>query len=234
MTTLGEMLVDARKAAGYSVQDVAHRTRIMLSAIQALEDDNLKALPSAAGYVRGYILSYCRLVGVDPRPYLAQYDLQSGNDRQDSMGRLPIDRTADRHSHGENEMNWKVVAIIAAAIVLVLIVVYLVGGIGGNGLSRLPLLSGETTSTANTGEDTRTPFSFSVEAKEGRATEVEVITDGVLAYRGALTSGDIEDFEGALEAKITIKKRRNAIVTQNGTNIPIPEDGELTLTAPEQ
>ena len=134
-------------------------------------------------------------------------------------------------------MNWRVVAVVAAAIALIAVVIYLIGGLpkrGGD--TTLPPTPTETTTTAEEGasgasitEDTRAPFTFSVKAKEGKATEVKIITDDVIAYEGTLTSGDEQSFDGVLEAKITISQRKNATVTQNGTNIPIPEDGELTL-----
>lgn len=84
MTTLGDMLIEARKKSGLSAHDVSQRSHIMLSSIYSLEDNNHSSLP-AAGYVRGYILSYCKLCDVDPTPYLEQYERQSGNSRRDSI-----------------------------------------------------------------------------------------------------------------------------------------------------
>jgi len=239
-TTLGEMLVEARREAGFTTQEVAQRTRIMLAAVQALEEDDYDSLKNvAAGYVRGYLLSYCRLVGVEPQAYLRQYDRQSGNHRQISMGRSPIDQSADRHRQHEHEMNWRVVAVIAAAIVLVAVVIYVIGGLPNrSGLNRILPAPTETTTTVESGalsniEGPLTPFSFSVKAKEDKATEVKIVVDDAVAYEGSLTSGEEKSYEGVLEAQITISRRKNAVVTQNDTNIPIPADGELMLTMPD-
>ena len=240
MATLGEMLVEARREAGFTTTEVAQRTRIMHAAVQALEEDNFSSVP-AAGYVRGYLLSYCKLIGADPRPFLEQYERQTGNRRQNSMGRLPIDQTADRYRHQEHDMNWKVVAVLAAVIVLIAVVVYLVGGLrarnNGNTLPPAPVETTATAGGAGTGagisEDTRVPFSFTVKAKANKATELKIIVDDAVAYEGSLTSGEKKSYEGVLEAKITIARPNNAVVTQNETNIPIPENGELTLVALE-
>jgi cytoskeletal protein RodZ len=242
MMTLGEMLISARKKAGYSSADVARATRVMLPSVQALEDDNQNALP-APGYVRGYILSYCRFLGQDPVPYLAQYERQTGHARHDSMGHTPIDSTADRHRKGEHELGLKTVLIIAAIIVFIGIIVWSASGLfKKNDFTPLPVpatteTSTETSQSAAEGtavEEALALFDFTVKAKKGKASEVVVTVDDVEAFNGVLTGKQKETFKDVTKAELKIKKPKNITVTQNGTNIPIPKGGKLELVAHEE
>jgi cytoskeletal protein RodZ len=246
MMTLGEMLIDARKKAGYSALDVARATRIMVSAIQFMEDDQLDSLP-AAGYVRGYILSYCRYVGCNPQPLLEQYQRQTGHARHghDSMGIAPIDRSAERLRGGHQDMPWKVVIVVAAAIVLLGSIIWFAAGLLKPKDTTTPPLpnapqgstvtSTTTDATQGTGDgNTATPgeaFDFTVKAKSGKASKITIIVDDAEAYEGSLTGDEDKSYERVFEAKLEIKKPNNVVVTQNGTNIPIPADGVLTLRA---
>jgi len=236
MATLGEMLVSARENAGHSAVEIAQTTRIMLSAVQALEEDHFKALP-APGYVRGYILSYCRYIGVDPQAYLDQYEIQTGNMRHDSLGQFPIDRTADRARGVEHEMNWRIIIPVALIVMALASLVYIGNGLGKKHTNTIPPVPSETSATAEmlaANQETLVPFAFTVKAKEGRASKVTINIEGIgEAYNGELVNGQKKSYTDALRAKLTIKKPKNVVVTQNDTDIPIPENGKLTLTAHE-
>lgn len=62
--SFGQRLAAAREAAGMSVGDVAAHLRLHVNQVRAIESGNLAGLPEAA-YVRGFVRSYARLVGVD-------------------------------------------------------------------------------------------------------------------------------------------------------------------------
>ncbi|MCL2437479.1 MAG: helix-turn-helix domain-containing protein [Coriobacteriia bacterium] len=238
MTTLGDMLIEARKKSGLSAHDMAQRTHIMLAAIYSLEDDNHSALP-AAGYVRGYILSYCKVCDVDPTPFLEQYEVQSGNSRRDAISRPSYSYATNAAPRKiEHEMNWRVVAIAAVVIVVIAGAILLLTR-DNDGPSLNPLPAGvETTVTANPSEyvpeEQRIPFSFTIEAREGHASDVRVVIDGNVAFDGALIDGSEEAFDGVLEAEIQIARPENVIITQGEDNVVIPDDGELTLIAFEE
>jgi cytoskeletal protein RodZ len=241
MMTLGEMLLDARKKAGVSALDVSHATRIMLASVQALEDDALDSLP-AFGYVRGYILSYCRYVGEDPQPFLEQYQRQSGHSRRNSIGQDHIDVRADRHRQREHEISWKVVLIVALVIVLVGAVVWTAVGLLKRDKNTPPLpaepaASGSVvaSTTADSADfdaqEESEPFDFTVKVKKGKATKLVITVDGTEAFNGVMTGGQKESFTEVAEAELEVQKPDNLTVTQNGTRIPIPQSGELHLRA---
>jgi cytoskeletal protein RodZ len=238
MTTLGDMLIEARKEAGLSAHDIAQRTRIMQATVYNLEDDNYKALP-AAGYVRGYILSYCKACGVDPNPYLEQFERQSGSNRRDSISEQPYSygrEVLPRKS--EHELNWKVVLIAAAVIVGIVAAIYLLSQSGSDSEPGLNPLPAETTAAANanpeeqTPEDELTPFSLNVEARDDRASDVHIAIDGSVAFDGSLTSGNSQTFENVREAEIEIASPENVRVEKDGSEVSIPDNGILVLAVP--
>lgn len=68
-TDIGETLREAREARGLSLEDAAHETRIRATHLEALEREEFDRLGGDV-YVRGFIRSYARAVGVDPEQLL--------------------------------------------------------------------------------------------------------------------------------------------------------------------
>ena len=246
MTTLGDMLIEARKQAGLSAHDIAQRTRIRHVAIHALEADRYNDLP-VAGYVRGYILSYCKVCGIKPEPYLEQYERQTGSSRRDSIAGAPYSYGGGFLSRrSEHEMNWRVILVAALIIVCVAAAIYFIGQRGDSSAQDLPPMPAETTVTADAdleeeqdsdeedlSEEELTAFSFTIEARSGRASNVRVVIDGNEAHNGSLSSSDPTlTYDGVYRAEIEIGSPDNVRIIRNDEdNIPVPDDGELVLTA---
>ena len=70
---IGAMLRDAREVAGFSITDVAERMRLSRHHIENLEADRFDLFPVSV-FLRGYLTSYARLVGIDSNPLLEAYD----------------------------------------------------------------------------------------------------------------------------------------------------------------
>jgi cytoskeleton protein RodZ len=71
----GAMLKHAREAAGLSATDIAARTRLEVRVINALENEDYASL-AAGAFVKGYIRSIARELGIDPLPLLARFTEQ--------------------------------------------------------------------------------------------------------------------------------------------------------------
>jgi cytoskeleton protein RodZ len=63
----------AREALGLSLADIFQRTRISVSNLQAMEDNNFHLLPTAA-YTKNFIKTYARTLGIDSEPILVKYE----------------------------------------------------------------------------------------------------------------------------------------------------------------
>ncbi len=64
LTVIGKQLASAREAAGMDVREIASELHLRVEVIQAIEAGDEAALPAAA-FVRGYVRSYARCVGLD-------------------------------------------------------------------------------------------------------------------------------------------------------------------------
>jgi transcriptional regulator with XRE-family HTH domain len=73
--TVGARVAAARHARGMSLEDLAHRTRIPVSGLRALEADAHDRLPPPP-YARGYVRACALELGLDPQALLAQFDAE--------------------------------------------------------------------------------------------------------------------------------------------------------------
>ncbi|MGF1545836.1 MAG: RodZ domain-containing protein [Thiotrichales bacterium] len=69
---IGATLRAARTAAGRSAEEIASELHMHVKQINALERDDFKFFPSAA-FVKGYIRSYSKIVGIDAQPLLNEF-----------------------------------------------------------------------------------------------------------------------------------------------------------------
>lgn len=72
VTPPGEMLKQARMAAKLSEQDVARELRMTVTKVRFLEADDYENLHSDT-FVRGYLRTYAKLLGIDPTVVLSAY-----------------------------------------------------------------------------------------------------------------------------------------------------------------
>ena len=68
---IGEALIRAREAHGRSLDGAERDTGITRRYLQALEDERFDLIPAPV-YRRGFLRSYCRYLGIDPAPLLAE------------------------------------------------------------------------------------------------------------------------------------------------------------------
>ena len=67
--SFGARLAAAREQERLSVGDMAARLRLHVKQVRAIESEDLAQLPEAA-YVRGFVRSYARSLGLDPGPLI--------------------------------------------------------------------------------------------------------------------------------------------------------------------
>lgn len=78
METVGPKLRDARVARGLSLEDVAAITKVPKSTLALIEVDQYATLPAPV-FVRGFIRSYAKVVGLDPNPLVRSFERGSGD-----------------------------------------------------------------------------------------------------------------------------------------------------------
>lgn len=146
MNRIGTYLASGRERAGMTIEDVAAVTRIPLRSLRALEGDRLGDLPAPA-YTRGFVISYCRTVGLDPDPALAALADHWRTRRASGPGRdegpasttgpdAVCDIVLDRGR--EPAINWTYLAIVIVFMVGILVAILTVGtGAGLEDVSRV-------------------------------------------------------------------------------------------------
>jgi len=258
--SLGAMLRAERKKRNLTVFDVAGGTRIMQSSIKALEDDDYEHLP-APGYVRGYILSYCRYLRVNADPFLRQYEIDTGNLRQSTIDDMAINNTAVAEAHDQHDIPWRTAIILGLILLVIVAGVFILIAVRNKGASNNPLqtpppsqettVSAATTPTANSSKAgaaqggtgaagaatsdstqhlTTQPFSFTVQAKDGSASHLVVICDGVQAYSGSFTSGMKQTFMAQETATLTSANPSALTVTRDGKKVALPSKVPAIVT----
>lgn len=96
MEHLGEELKSAREAAGLSMRELATRTKISVTALEALERNDFSRLPGGI-FGRSFVRAYALEVGVDPDATVARFiDLLEQSERE--AGRTPCGPTAGDHA----------------------------------------------------------------------------------------------------------------------------------------
>lgn len=85
--TPGKLLSAAREARGFTMEDIAKRTRLSVQAIHDIEQDEYAQI-GVRTFVRGYLCTYARLVGVSEKQVLEAFDA-SGLMPSDTRSLLP-------------------------------------------------------------------------------------------------------------------------------------------------
>ncbi len=74
-TDVGSRLRAAREAKQLSLREIADTTKISISALEALEENDVARLPGGI-YLRGFVRSYAAAVGLDPEQTLRDFMAQ--------------------------------------------------------------------------------------------------------------------------------------------------------------
>src|SRR5882724_10713790 len=70
--SFGGKLRDARERRGISLREIANTTKISMSALEALEKNDLKRLPGGI-FSRAFVRSYSLEVGLDPETTIQEF-----------------------------------------------------------------------------------------------------------------------------------------------------------------
>jgi cytoskeletal protein RodZ len=122
----GGQLAAARVAAGMSVDEVSARTRIRATLIRQMEADDFASVGGAV-YARGHIRGIARALGVDPEPIVAAFEAGQPGGPVPSFTTPANSFDPLRHaSPSGSNRRWGIAMIVAAVVFLVVLVFTLV------------------------------------------------------------------------------------------------------------
>jgi cytoskeleton protein RodZ len=73
MSSVGAYLRGLREKQGMSIDELSRATRVLHHYLEALEADNIGALPAPV-FTKGFIRAYCQAIGIPPEEALQLYD----------------------------------------------------------------------------------------------------------------------------------------------------------------
>jgi cytoskeletal protein RodZ len=117
--TLGKYLERERELKKISLREMAKNTRVREYLLKAIEEDRYDLLPSSL-YVRGFLSSYAKFVGLDPQEVVNRYE-------QSLKGEpiIPPEVRPEKKPSGKPLSNLKQIGIVSGVIVLSLLLSYL-------------------------------------------------------------------------------------------------------------
>jgi cytoskeletal protein RodZ len=116
---LGERFRAAREARGLALSDVAEQIRIRTVYLAAIEDENWNAI-GAPVYVRGFLRTYARFLGIDPEEAVAAFN--GAHPAMASAGPPATERQAPETSARRGSALVWIAAVVA--VLLIAFVVY--------------------------------------------------------------------------------------------------------------
>lgn len=122
MPDLGERFRAAREARGLSLSDVAEQIRIRSVYLAAIEDENWPAI-GAPVYVRGFLRTYARFLGLEPEEVVGEFN-GANAEREVPKAASAASFDAPAAAGPSRNLSWMIWVASAVAVLLIGFVVY--------------------------------------------------------------------------------------------------------------
>lgn len=255
---LGAILEKRRHALRKSLIDAEEVTKIRAKHLEALEHGEYDTLPSPA-YVKGYIVSYAKYLGLDSGPLLEAYEKEAGLEEPETP-HLPDQVVAPRSQ--AHSIPVRTALAVVAVVALLAVAVWGVGRLVSEpeapppipvapesappAESEVPPEAGpgvpdeeslpdeEPADVPEEGDVGRPegPFSVRVVIAEDSASWMRVTIDGLTAYEGTMAGGQTEEWTAEESAVLRIGRAPAVTVYQDGIPVEIPGGDPPVLELP--
>jgi cytoskeletal protein RodZ len=227
---IGSSLRDARVRQDFDFPTLEERTKIRPKYLRALEEERFDILP-APTYVKGFLRTYADALGLDPQPFVDEYNTRFAVGDEEApirARRVPAPRRGGS-SRARRESHMAVLALVAIAVVTSLVIA--AWRFGGPEEERVPGLERESVATQPVTGAAR-PAKLVVSAADGASwMEVRAGARGQrLVYSGTLERGQRKSFAGAV-LRLAIAEPENVAVRLNGNRVALPAGTTFVVTA---
>jgi cytoskeletal protein RodZ len=240
--SIGETLASARTAAGLTTADVAERTRIRRTLVEAIEADDYR-LCGGDVYARGHIGTIARTVGLDPAPVLAEFDAAHRDDTAPRATEVfESETTVRKESTGPN---WSIAMVVALIAVVIVAGWQLTKGGGGSspGTAVKPIVSSSPSlspspqatptptvshpivSSSHSSDIAQVPPPEGVVVKialVGGKSWIQATAGSKVVFEGTLASGTTKTFTDGKKVKLILGNSGAVHLTVNGHNLGAP------------
>ena len=228
--SLGERFRAAREQHGLSLSDVAEQIRIRSVYLAAIEEENWSAI-GAPVYVRGFIRTYARFVGLDPEDSVAAFNERSGASvaTDTSTGRSAAVATPAARDRGLSPLIW-VASVVALALIALVVYLYFappkggganVASTTGGAASAAPQATASALPSAGPSAKPSPAAPLAAAAHQTLALHVtdaswvRVVVDGAVSIEGTLPAGTNKTFHGKV-ALVRVGNAGGVEVTVDG------------------
>jgi cytoskeleton protein RodZ len=200
---IGETLRAARRQQSISLTDAAAATRVRETYLAALEEEEFAALGGDV-YVKGFLRSYSRYLGVDPEPLLAAYRRE--HERPEELP--PLTRGNARLAERERPPAG---ALLLVAVVVAVALFALFRFLGGDDPAAVPAPSPAEQLVRVPG-----PTLTVVATGTGAPVRVVLFADGVVAFDGLLGADESASAQGTARVAVRADDAGAVELTVNG------------------
>jgi cytoskeleton protein RodZ len=224
---IGSSLREARLRQRLDFPELEERTKIRPKYLRALEEERFDVLP-APTYVRGFLRSYARALGLDPQPFVDEYNSRFAVGEEDGVLRVRRVPARPRQRSGR-ESHLALLALLAIAVVTALVIAaWRFGGPESETVPGLPQQGRPAAQPAIPSGRAR----LVVRAVAGSSwMQVRAGSEtGRLLYSGTLELGQAKVFEGR-RLQLALAEPANVRVRLNGDRIDLPAGTSFVVTA---
>jgi len=223
---IGSSLREARVRQGLDFPELEQLTRIRPKYLRALEDERFDILP-APTYVRGFLRAYADSLGLDPQPFVDEYNSRFTVGEEEVVVRA---RKAPRTSRAHAERESRIAMVALAGIAVVTALVIAAWRFGGPEGERVPGLATQQEATPGAVASGRAHIVLRavrgdswMEVRTGSAA-------GRLLYSGTLERGQSKAFDGR-RLHVALAKPANVSVRLGGSPAVLPAGSTFAVTA---
>ncbi len=198
MRGLGDEFRAAREARHLSLSDVSEQIHIRSVYLESIEHDD--ASFAAPVYVRGFIRTYARYLGMDTEAVVAQFNATHGSAHGKSHEPVPVAPLPTRRRPSP----WLWIAGVAAAVLLVFVGYKYFDLQQSGGSSQTVAVASPAPSAAAAGTTPSAPPAHKATPASARMLRVRVTADswasikidGATVFEGIAKAGSSKDFHG--------------------------------------
>ena len=240
---LGQTLVNARKQAGITLEELSKRTNIRATLLSEFETNKFINAGGDA-YARGHLRTIARVLGVSAEDLLQQFDEEHAQERRALHDQLAESNVTAAFPEKSKITYKQLVAISLVGIVTVFGISFIVNSTGNNNGSKATPTSKPTASAtpSNLPSNTASPSASSEIKTYSSGSDVQVkleavngsswlfVSDaaGITLYSGRATQGETFLFSSTETVNLRVGNAGAVKLTVNGKEVPsIGVDGEV-------
>jgi len=213
---IGGALEKARLRRGKSLEEASRDTMLRMGYLQALEGEAFESLGGEV-YVRGFLRSYSRYLGLDPTKVLAVYDRAFGRPAPvplpaESPPGVPISGQEVR-ALLHRRPSWPLAGLAALIVFLSAAAV---------GLLNRDASTPAAAPLSGPSKVAVLPPGVRVDLRVQEDMHAVVETDGEVAFSGRLGRGDVRSFEAERRIDVELEWGNSVRLKVNGTDLGTP------------